>query len=64
VGYALYLADRLGVSADFEPRTRDYLARLTARPAFPARRRTAKRHGAGGVRVCLEMRLRRIAAPA
>jgi len=33
-GYALYLADRLGVSADFEPRTRDYLARLTARPAF------------------------------
>lgn len=34
VGYALYLADRLGVSADFEPRTRDYLARLTARPGF------------------------------
>jgi glutathione S-transferase len=34
VGYALYLADRLGVSGDFEPRTKAYLERLTARPAF------------------------------
>jgi glutathione S-transferase len=34
VGYALYLADRLGVSDDFGTRTKDYLKRTTGRPAF------------------------------
>ncbi len=33
-GYALYLASRLGLSDDFEPCTKDYLARLTARAGF------------------------------
>jgi glutathione S-transferase len=34
VGYALYLADRLGISEGLGDRTKAYLSRLTARPAF------------------------------
>lgn len=34
VGYALYLADVLGLATGFKPQTRAYLDRLMARPAF------------------------------
>ncbi|MBU6472394.1 MAG: glutathione S-transferase family protein [Alphaproteobacteria bacterium] len=34
VGYALVLADTLGLSAGFKPNTEAYYRRLTARPAF------------------------------
>ncbi|GAB1379190.1 glutathione S-transferase family protein [Pararhodobacter aggregans] len=34
VGYALYLAETLGLGASLKPQTRAYLDRLTARPAF------------------------------
>ncbi|MCB1390765.1 MAG: glutathione S-transferase family protein [Rhodobacteraceae bacterium] len=34
VGYALYLADTIGLGAHLKPQTRAYLDRLTARPAF------------------------------
>ena len=34
VGYALYLADTLGLRAGFKPNTEAYLKRLEARPAF------------------------------
>ncbi|MFN4101201.1 MAG: glutathione S-transferase family protein, partial [Pararhodobacter sp.] len=34
VGYALYLADVIGLGAHLKPQTRAYLDRLTARPAF------------------------------
>lgn len=34
VGFALVLADSLGLGAHFKPRTQAYLARLRARPAF------------------------------
>jgi len=41
VGYALYLADVIGLGAHLKPQTRAYLDRLTARPAF----RRANAHG-------------------
>lgn len=34
VGYALYLAETIGLGASLKPQTRAYLDRLTARPAF------------------------------
>lgn len=34
VGFALFLADKLGIDERFTSETRDYLQRITARPAF------------------------------
>ncbi len=34
IGYALYLADRLGLRGGFKPNTEAYYQRLTARPGF------------------------------
>jgi hypothetical protein len=34
VGYALYLADTIGLGAHLKPQTRAYLDRLTARAGF------------------------------
>jgi glutathione S-transferase len=42
VGYALYLADVIGLGAHLKPQTRAWLDRLTARPAF----QRANAHGA------------------
>lgn len=33
-GYALFLGENLGISADYKPQTLDYLERLKARPGF------------------------------
>ncbi len=33
-GYALYLGENLGIAEDYQPETRDYLARLKAREGF------------------------------
>lgn len=34
VGFAIYLAEKLGISSELGPRTHDYLHRLMIRPAF------------------------------
>lgn len=34
IAYALYLGDVLNISSDYSPQTRDYLARMSARPAL------------------------------
>lgn len=39
VGYALLLADAIGLSEGFKPAVADYWARLSARPAFQAAKR-------------------------
>ncbi len=36
VGYALGLGDMLGISADYSPKVKAYVARLQARPAYQA----------------------------
>ncbi|MBS0362323.1 MAG: glutathione S-transferase family protein [Proteobacteria bacterium] len=48
VGYALLLADQLGLSAEFKPQTAAYWARLQARPAFQAAKATQVRHAPAG----------------
>ena len=44
VGYALLLAETLGLDAAFTPRTAAYWARLQARPAFRAAKDAQRRH--------------------
>jgi glutathione S-transferase len=48
VGYALLLAEQLGLSREFAPQTAAYWTRLQARPGFKAAKASQKRHAPTG----------------
>ena len=48
VGYALLLAEQLGLSANFAPQTAAYWARLQARQGFQAAKASQRRHAPAG----------------
>ena len=48
VGYALLLAEQIGLSAEFAPQTAAYWARLQARPGFQAAKASQQRHAPAG----------------